>query len=224
MFKKKIAISVWTREWFTFAVARDAYDGVPAIYVNYLDHDEIAHACGPRSRHAFKALRGVDSSLRQIQRVLRRVPEHRYDLYILSDHGQAPCTPYPAVAGGQRFERAFFDQVPAHTGSGAAAQTSPDSPAELPVIQAVTAAAHPLGFEPYLDVRESCERGGIRVVSAGPNAFVYFIDTSEPIPWRRSRRDVPVWSRALSKSPGSGSSSRVRRTAPSVSGAASDTG
>ena len=36
------------REWFTFAVARDAYDGVPAIYVNYLDHDEI----GPRVRPA----------------------------------------------------------------------------------------------------------------------------------------------------------------------------
>ncbi len=204
LFKKKIAISVWTREWFTFAVARDAYDGVPAIYVNYLDHDEIAHACGPRSRHAFKALRGVDSSLRQIQRVLRRVPEHRYDLYILSDHGQAPCTPYPAVAGGQRFERAFFDQVPVDTGSGAAARTSPDSPAEPPVTQVVTAAAHPLGFEPYLDVRESCERGGIRVVSAGPNAFVYFIDTSEPVSLEAIEARCPGLAAALSKSPGVG--------------------
>ena len=39
-FQKRIALSVWTRQWFTFAVARDVYDGVPAIYVNYLDYDE----------------------------------------------------------------------------------------------------------------------------------------------------------------------------------------
>src|SRR5438034_1744524 len=30
----------------------------------------------------------------RLWRVLRRVPEHRYDLYVLSDHGQAQCTPY----------------------------------------------------------------------------------------------------------------------------------
>ena len=41
-----------------------------------------------------------------------------------------------------------------------------------------------LGFEPYLDVREAWERDGIRVVSAGPNAFVYFVDTPEPCPSR----------------------------------------
>ena len=109
--KKRIAISVWIREWFTCAVARDVYDGVPAIYVNYLDHDETAHALGPRSREAFAALRGVDRSLRQIRRVLRRVPEYGYDLYVLSDHGQASCTPYRVLAGGQPFERVFFDQV-----------------------------------------------------------------------------------------------------------------
>ena len=110
-FKKKIGISVWTRQWFTFAVARDVYDGVPAIYVNYLDHDEAAHAFGPRSRHAFAGLRAVDRSLRQIRRALRRVPEHRYDLYVLSDHGQAACTPYSELTGGQRFERAFFEEI-----------------------------------------------------------------------------------------------------------------
>jgi hypothetical protein len=213
-FKKKIAICVWTREWFTFAVARDAYDGVPAIYVNYLDHDEAAHALGPRSPQAFQALRGVDSSLRQIQRVLRRVPGHRYDLYILSDHGQVPCTPYRVVSGGQRFERAFFDQVPDRILGSAAAQTPSDSPVEPPAdgIPA-TPAGHSstgdgsrleLGFEPYLDVRESHERGGTRVVSAGPNAFVYFVNTPEPVPLEAIEARCPGLAATLSKSPGVG--------------------
>jgi hypothetical protein len=192
--KKRIAISVWTREWFTLSVARDLYDGVPAIYVNYLDHDETAHAVGPESPEAFEALRRVDRSLRQIRRILRRVPEYRYDLYVLSDHGQAPCQPYRAVAGGQRFERVFLDQVLGR------------APAEALGALPAGAAGRPaeLGFEPYLDVRESCERGGIRVVSAGPNAFVYFVDTPEPLLLEAIEARWPGLTAALSKSPGVG--------------------
>jgi hypothetical protein len=219
--KKRIAISVWTREWFTCAVARDVYDGVPAIYVNYLDHDEIAHATGPRSHEALVALRRVDRSLRQIQRVLRRVPEYGYELFVLSDHGQAACTPYRAGAvGGQPFERAFFEEVlgwplaaplvearrhatPDPSGDGdppgagariARVAGSPASPARR----------QELGFEPYLDVRESCERNGIRVVSAGPNAFVYFLDSPEPVSLETIEARFPGLAAALSKRSGVG--------------------
>ena len=44
----KIGISVWVRQFFTLAVSRDLYAGVPTIYVNYLDYDVAAHAFGPR--------------------------------------------------------------------------------------------------------------------------------------------------------------------------------
>jgi hypothetical protein len=208
--KKRIAISVWAREWFTLAVARDAYDGVPAIYVNYLDYDETAHALGPRSRQALAALRGIDRSLRQIARVLRRVPEHRYDLYVLSDHGQVGCRPYAALAGGRRFERVFFDHLP----SDPSGPPSPDPASAASGERAGPAAARArmgrppdgveLGFDPYLDVRESHERDGIRVVSAGPNAFVYFVDTPEPVPLETIDARWPGLAAALSKSPGVG--------------------
>ncbi len=61
-----------------------------------------------------------------------------------------------------------------------------------------------LGFDPYLDVRESCERDGIRVVSAGPNAFVYFVDTPEPVPLEAIEARWPGLAAALSKSAGVG--------------------
>jgi hypothetical protein len=104
-FTIKIGISVWRREFFTMAVSRDLYAGTPAVYVNYLDYDEAGHNFGPRSRPALVNLRRVDRAIRQLWRVTRRVPEHQYDLYILSDHGQARCTPYRDLNGGQRFER-----------------------------------------------------------------------------------------------------------------------
>src|SRR2546427_4168986 len=96
----KIGISVWLRELFTLAVAHDLYSGIPTIYVNYLDYDIAAHAWGPRHRRALRALRRVDASIHRLSRILRRVPEYRYDLYVLSDHGQATCIPYRRGAGG----------------------------------------------------------------------------------------------------------------------------
>src|SRR5215470_15396599 len=85
----KIGLSVWVRELFTLAVARDLYGGVPAIYVNYLDYDVFSHAYGPRHPRALRSLRRIDDSIKKIWRVCRRVSEHRYDLYVLSDHGLA---------------------------------------------------------------------------------------------------------------------------------------
>jgi hypothetical protein len=193
-FLRKTALSVWTREWFTFLVARDVYDGVPAIYVNFIDYDEIAHAFGPRSGRALSTLRGIDRSLGLIQRVLRRVAGYRYDLYVLSDHGQVSSTPYRALAEGRRFERAFFDQVPA---GGALGDARP-----APSLDCSAPAA--LGFEPCLDVAESHEQQGIRVVSAGPNAFVYFVDTPEPLPLETIEARYPGLAVALSKSAGIG--------------------
>jgi hypothetical protein len=193
-FARKTALSVWTREWFTFAVARDVYDGVPAIYVNFIDYDEFAHAFGPRSRRALAALRGLDRSIRRIQRVLRRVAGYRYDLYVLADHGQASCTPYRTMGARRRFEDAFFDHVPDEITLAepeSRPSSGPPDPAEL-------------GFEPYLDVHESCERHAIRVVSAGPNAFVYFVDTPEPLLLETIEARCPGLVVSLSKSPGVG--------------------
>ena len=107
----KIGLTIWVRNFFTMAVSRDLYAGVPAIYVNYLDYDEAAHAYGPRSSRALQALRGVDRGIEQLWRVMRRVPEHRYDGYILADHGQTSCTGYPELTRGKRLERWIFDEL-----------------------------------------------------------------------------------------------------------------
>ena len=107
----KIGLSVWVRQFFTLAVSRDLYAGVPAVYVNYVDYDVAAHLFGPRSRRALRALSRVDAGIRQIWRVNRRVPEHRYAFYVLSDHGQAECRSALDITGGRRFERWVFEEM-----------------------------------------------------------------------------------------------------------------
>src|SRR5437899_28753 len=95
----KVGISVWLRELFTLAAARDLYAGVPAVYVNYLDSD------------------------------------------------------FPRVLGGTRGVR---------------------------------------------------EHGGIRVVSAGPNAFVYFLEVEGPVRIEWIEERFPGLTEELSRSRGIG--------------------
>jgi hypothetical protein len=205
---------VWVRQFFTAEVARDLYDGVPVIYVNYLDHDVAAHAFGPQDRAAFRALEFVDRSIRQIGRILRRVPEHQYDLYVLSDHGQALSKPFAELAAGNPFERLVFDELldPAHLDRHPAPK--------------VSRAGFAHGFMAYHigrtglgrrvmnridrpsatsdDEREAYERGGVRVISAGPNAFLYVVDTAEPLPIEEIDRRFPGLASRISASRGVG--------------------
>jgi len=212
----KIGLSVWVRELFTLAVARDLYAGAPAVYVNYLDYDVFSHAYGPRHARALRSLRRVDDSIKQIWRVCRRVPEHRYDLYILSDHGQALCKPFGELAGGRPFERVMFeDFLPKGT-----RPVSPQRPAGrhhlASGIKAFRMGRAPGFFQRFFnyiedgfpwvlgELKEARERDNVRVICAGPNAFVYFVDDDAPLPIERIEEHSPALAEELSRHPGVG--------------------
>jgi hypothetical protein len=212
----KVGISIWLRQLFTLAVARDLYAGVPAVYVNYLDYDVFAHSYGPSHRRALRALRRVDSSIRQLARVLRRVPEYEYDLYVLSDHGQAATVPYQRLHGGATLERRLFEDflIPAHQHEVALAP-----PPGLPWTRGLTAYRRRGApgmwqrFVNYLEadfpwllgeIRQARQQDGVRVVVAGPNAFVYFLDTDEPVPIEAIDRRAPTLVDDISRAKGIG--------------------
>lgn len=155
-----VGVSIWARELFTLLVSADLYRGVPAIYVNFIDYDVFAHAYGPADRLAFRALRRVDRSILQLARIVRRLPELGYDLYVLSDHGQVATRPFGAVAGGASLEQ---------------------------VVRAALDAPAP----------------ALRVIAAGPNAFVYFTDV-EPVRAAEIESRYPRAMARLSRHPGVG--------------------
>lgn len=103
------------REVTTFSVLLDIYRGMPSIYAAYTGYDEIAHHFGADSSEALRALRGIDKQIRQIDRARRLDIGREYDLYILSDHGMTPSTPFHR-AYGQTLE----DLVARHTGQDVA--------------------------------------------------------------------------------------------------------
>ena len=210
----KIGISLWLRNLFTLAVARDLYAGTPRIYVNYLDYDEAAHYHGPRSRRALAALRGLDRAIAQLWSVMRRVPEHRYDGFVLADHGQSPCKPYQELTRGRRLERWIFDAFlpPAGDASHPAAPEPPRTGLRRGIREQRRDNAGLLQkFMNYLDEDffrradpEAHEQGGVRVIAAGPNAFLYALDARAPLDAAGVERRFPGLAEKLSRSPGIG--------------------
>jgi hypothetical protein len=156
-----IGVSIWARQLFTLLVSADLYRGVPAIYVNFLDYDVMAHAFGPADRLAFRALRRVDRSIQQLARIIRRLPDLGYDLYILSDHGQAPARPFHRLTGGVPIDRVVRDVI-------------------------------------------GVEGDAVKVIAAGPNAFVYFTDRREPLSAAEIESRHPRALARLSRHPGIG--------------------
>jgi hypothetical protein len=189
----KIGVSVWVREFFTLAVSRDVYRGVPAIYVNYLDYDVFAHAYGPDHPLALRSLRRVDESIRDLARAVRRVPEYGYDLYVLSDHGQAHCVPVQTLHDGRSLEQVLFDEVftPGRPGPGRPSRRPGGRfLADVRAFRRQRSPGFLQRFVNYLegdfsrdprDEREARERDGVRIIAAGPNAFVYFLDSPGPL-------------------------------------------
>jgi hypothetical protein len=212
--KIKVGISVWIRELFTLAVSRDMYAGVPAVFVNYLDYDVAAHAFGPRDRRAFEALGHVDRSIHQLSRILRRVPEYRYDLYILADHGQAASTHYDTLTRGKPIQHLLFDEFldPAHASQPATSAAGQPRYAhgfqayrigEKGLSQRLVHYLDP-SFARDVDQREAHERGGVRVIAAGPNAFLYVVDTVEPLTIEMLEKRFPNLAENISRSRGVG--------------------
>jgi len=107
-------VNVVFREIETFGVMMDIYRGVPSIWANYFGYDEVAHHVGPLDHDALRALRGLDKQVRQIDRIRRQYRRREYDLYVMSDHGQSPSTPFREIHGdtlGQYIAAQLGDSV-----------------------------------------------------------------------------------------------------------------
>lgn len=212
----KIVFSVWLRELFTLSVSADLYRGVPAVYVNYLDYDVLAHAFGPTHRSAMRALRHIDNAIGQLVRILERVPELGYDLYILSDHGQAMTRPFVQVSGGRTLEEVIrsilgpglgrVDKRPGGAGKrhiGVARQLAGYRRTEgRGLLQRFCNHVERERRVESPHVETSPE--SVRIITAGPNAFVYFLDTPEPLLLEEIESRHPGAAVLLSEHPGIG--------------------
>ncbi|GAA2090718.1 alkaline phosphatase family protein [Aeromicrobium tamlense] len=79
-------------------VAEEMAHGSPLIFVDFVDYDEIAHHAGPERPESMRAIEGLDGVLGALEGVARSVAT-RYDLVLVSDHGQSLGAPFSDLAG-----------------------------------------------------------------------------------------------------------------------------
>ncbi len=106
--------NVFLRDISTYLVALDVVRGVPAIYTTYLSYDEVAHHAGPDTSDALNTLRSLDLQVRRIRNVIAAKAPRPYDLFVLSDHGQAVGATFR-----QRYGQSLTEFIAAHTASPA---------------------------------------------------------------------------------------------------------
>jgi type I phosphodiesterase/nucleotide pyrophosphatase len=202
-------ISGWLRELFTLSVTADIYAGVPALYVNFVDYDVPAHALGPEDRQAIRTLRYVDHSIREIWQAVRRVPELRYDVFVLSDHGQTASVPFEAVAGGLPVAEVILAALRPRDGAGERAGepvvrqlAHPGAPSVWPFSPVWQ--HHVAYLEPRTRERNAVWAQGLCVVPAGPNVNVYLTEVEGHAPVEAIEHHYPGGLAHLSRHPGIG--------------------
>ncbi|MFC7494143.1 MULTISPECIES: phage holin family protein [unclassified Nocardioides] len=86
------------RDLNTAIVADELMRGTRAIYVDYVDYDEVAHHAGGSRIESLAALEGLDTVLAVLSDVAQAAPR-RYHLVVLSDHGQSMGQPFASRYG-----------------------------------------------------------------------------------------------------------------------------
>jgi uncharacterized membrane protein YvlD (DUF360 family) len=80
--------NVLLRELNTYLVAVHLRSGVPSVFCDFVDYDEIAHHAGPTRPEALASLEGIDGVLGTLEQVAKAAPRP-YRFVVLSDHGQS---------------------------------------------------------------------------------------------------------------------------------------
>ena len=97
--------NVVLRDLNTTLVAEQLVRGAPVVCVDLVDYDEIAHHAGPLRPESLRALEGLDRVVGLWEQVAAVAPR-RYDVVVLSDHGQSLGPTFEQVTG-----RSFLDEV-----------------------------------------------------------------------------------------------------------------
>jgi hypothetical protein len=203
-------VGVILRDVATQGALLDVLRGEPVVYADYLAYDECAHRRGPDSRMALYNLRGIDEGIDHVLAAAAAVPEHRYDVLVLSDHGQSSSVPFQITEGED-----LAELVLRHAWAERGAALESRAVRDLVQLRSLRSWAHAqrrplrLAVEPYLAHLERRAEAKLRarastdaprevqVVTGGTIAHVYLDGRRAPLLLDEIERRWPELVRAL---------------------------
>jgi hypothetical protein len=112
----RAASNVIMRDLNIALLTESMFRGVPVMYADFVDYDEIAHHAGPERFESLRSLEGIDQALRRLVALAEEAPRP-YRFVILSDHGQSLGSTFL-----QRYGERLEDVVTRLMGGGVAVQ------------------------------------------------------------------------------------------------------
>ncbi|MEV0562617.1 alkaline phosphatase family protein [Dactylosporangium sp. NPDC050588] len=112
--------NVLLRDLNVSLIAEQMTRGAPAIFCDFVDYDEVAHHAGPLRPEAMQTLEGLDRVLGTLHR-LAQVAGRRYEIVVLSDHGQSQGATF-----SQRYGQTLEQVVASIAGHVAASTPDPN--------------------------------------------------------------------------------------------------
>ncbi|NIM18865.1 MAG: hypothetical protein GTO42_02420 [Candidatus Latescibacteria bacterium] len=204
------------RESTTYFLMEDLVRGAPVVYVNYIGYDIVAHHAAPHSFDALSTLSGIDRQIRKISRTIAKRASRKYDLVLLSDHGQSKSVPFSWLFG-QTVAEFIEDKLKTRStqSAGNTAETSylatllremgrveiASAPTRLVRSRKTLERIHTRVWEEPTG-RE--DRKGIIVCSSGNLAHVYFTESPGKVTIERLMTFFPTFLDLLVSHPGIG--------------------
>jgi hypothetical protein len=95
----RIALAGLFRDAALHAILVDLAAGLPAVFVDLLAFDSASHRRGPEAPVAARRLAAMDRAVGLLVDAAAALPELRYEVVVLSDHGHVATLPFERVAG-----------------------------------------------------------------------------------------------------------------------------
>lgn len=182
--------TVVLRDLNVAVVAEQLTRGTPVVYVDFVDYDEVAHHAGPTRPESLRTLENLDRVLGFLDQLTREVGR-RYEIALVSDHGQAQGSTFLQLTG-----HTLDDLVQDLARQQVHAEVHPDErwlPANLLLSgtqgssRAVTRAARSVaGGRRHRESGPAPDGPGLLVAASGSLAHVYRTD----LPGRLTREQV----------------------------------
>ncbi len=90
--------TVLLRDLNVSIVAEHLTDATPVVFVDFVDYDEVAHHAGPTRPESLRTLENLDRVLNLFDQLVK-VVGRRYEVVVLSDHGQAQGATFRQLSG-----------------------------------------------------------------------------------------------------------------------------
>jgi type I phosphodiesterase/nucleotide pyrophosphatase len=87
----QVAEEIFVHHLTRYAVLKAMREGYSPIYAGFYAYDETAHAFGPGDPATMRVLKHVDHTIEKVARACG----DRYEMVVLSDHGQVETRPFP---------------------------------------------------------------------------------------------------------------------------------